>query len=346
MQREAEQFPVYGSYDAIVSGGGLTGAVCATALARAGGKVALIERRSALGWEIGRARRVFADLEQAAAFSSYIGDLLQGLRQKSSYRDGAMNASFAELVLDTWILDAGVDVLFHGWVSQLWERDGAVRGLVVGTKEGYQRLDAPVIIETDDIGRLIRPDYDRVSLQPQAFRSFMVCDCEPGEGAEYALPDGRKVTVRPLGGGQARVDIALSAGTVEERDRQFFADVRDALAVIRAAGDGMASAKVVFLSEEEWRPPGFRLSDERLYRKEDAPVGSLLARDSGPGRWKPRSLSAGQLAVPDRQGVMYAGPWLPASLELSDSEEAALLNRMLLGEAAAVFAARTASSAV
>lgn len=339
MMRNAERLPVYGSYDIVVSGGGLAGAVCAAALARAGKKVALVERRSALGWEIGRARRIFVGLDNAKSVSVYIRELLDGLNEKSRYRGGVVNAPFAELIFDRWVMDAGVDVLFHGWVSELRDNGGSTVGstvgLVVGTKEGYQRMDAPLIVETDDFGRLIGKEYARTRLRSGAVRSVLVCDCESAVEKEYTLPDGRKFTVRPQTDGLATVDIVLSAETAEERDREFYASLEETLEFMRRSAEGMSAAKVVFLAEEEWRTPAFCLAEERLFRGEPAAIGTLLSDEDGV--LKPRALCANQIALPDRPGVVYAGPWLPAVREASDTEEAEVLNRMLLGEATASF---------
>ncbi|MDF2671439.1 MAG: putative thiazole biosynthetic enzyme, partial [Paenibacillus sp.] len=116
--RGNQEIEVYGTYDVIVSGGGLIGLACATSLARLGCHVAIIERRSALGWEIGRARCSTVGLDQGTRKSPLIGEMVEELDRWSS-REGGVRASVAELLFDRWAMEAGIDVMFHGWSSRI-----------------------------------------------------------------------------------------------------------------------------------------------------------------------------------------------------------------------------------
>lgn len=59
-------------YDVVISRGGLTCLVTGASLAGHGYKVAIVERRSTLGWEIARARRVFVRLHEAQGCSTLV----------------------------------------------------------------------------------------------------------------------------------------------------------------------------------------------------------------------------------------------------------------------------------
>ena len=91
-------------FDVIVSGGGLTGVVCAVRLARSGRRVVLVERRGSLGWEIGRARRVFLDLTRWRSLSPTLQELEERFRRVHAMADGVLSAPVVELALDAWIL--------------------------------------------------------------------------------------------------------------------------------------------------------------------------------------------------------------------------------------------------
>ncbi|MDF2724995.1 MAG: FAD-dependent pyridine nucleotide-disulfide oxidoreductase [Paenibacillus sp.] len=340
MTATMHELPVYGEYDAIVSGGGLTGTVCAVELARSGMKVALVERRSALGWEIGRARRVFADL--SARTSPYVSDLWEKCRSQSG--SGTLRAPYAELALDQWVADAGVDVLFHGWATACHRMDGRTAGLIAGTKEGYVRLQAPLVIETDDHGRLIPAQYERSVEPPCRSRSFLLGGAEPASEAsdESAIADGgASLRVRPLPYGQAQVDVTLSSSTAAERETEFYNGIRKWLPLVRSAVPYLSKAKLLLISEEEWCPAAYRLTEPTLYEAAEGQgdigdIGSLWTKRNGV--WSEPGLTRKNIAAEPAGGVLYAGAWLPAYREhTGEDEELAVINRIQLGEAAASF---------
>ncbi|TMV45929.1 FAD-dependent oxidoreductase [Paenibacillus mesophilus] len=336
MKGVGDAIPVYGTYDAIVSGGGLIGIACATALARSGSKVAIVERRSAHGWEIGRARCATAGLERTQADSALVGELTKELARWSRH-DGGTRSSVAELLFDRWAMEADVDVMFHGWSSKIALRDGAVAGLIAGTREGYRLLNAPLVIETEDHGRLIDEDYAKTALARKVSRAFHMRNAKVDGTKEIVLPDGHTLLLRSESEGRARADIGLTALDSSGRNLEFHATIPEAVRAIREQVEGCGQAAVYYWAEEEWGGSAFRLEDG--FPAEDRPIGHLLEPFNGSLR--AAGLTAGDIAISRCKGLVLAGPWLPRYLAASTGQPAAemqtlsVINRMLLGEAAA-----------
>ncbi|MDF2713905.1 MAG: putative FAD-dependent oxidoreductase [Paenibacillus sp.] len=334
-----EELPIYGEYDAIVSGGGLIGVTCAVALGRSGKRVALVERRSTLGWELVRARRILGwPPAEKSISSSYLSDIAKaamlGSRQGSGF-----NAPAVELELDRWVLDADVDVMFHGWSRNVTESGGRVDGLVVGTREGYMRLLAPLVVETDDSGRLIDAHLPRLAVSRPIWRSCLLHNASLSGVRVIERENGRNISLRPLSKDHCRADILLKGEDLQSRDMEFHAALLEALPLIRGE-HGCESAKLYYLAEEEWSQPGFRLPAEAEPAGETV-IGQLLqgASPSSELSPTPQRLTSRHMVASRNKGLVLGGPWLPRYLDVSaDSEEAGVVNRVLLGEAIAAFA--------
>lgn len=364
MNRTSDPLPVYGEYDVIVSGGGLIGTTCAVALARSGQRVALVERRSALGWELVRARKVWSGQsgEQTAPVSSGFLTALSHAARLGSERGGGFNAPAVELELDRWVMDAGVDAMFHGWSRNITESGGRVDGLVVGTREGYTRLLAPLVVETDDSGRLIDADIPRLAVSGPIWRSCLLHDASLSGIRVIERENGCRISLRPLSENLCRADISLKGEDLQSRDMEFHAALPDALRLVRAVG-GCETAKLHYLAEEEWSQPGFRLSAEALPNggasaeqaseqvSEQVPeqtanrnaeaetVFGQLLRGAPHSPERTLGLTARHIAVSRNKGLVLGGPWLPCYLDASaGNEEAEVINRVLLGEAIAAYA--------
>lgn len=321
--------PVYGEYDVIVSGGGIIGVISAAAMAKAGKKVALVERRSLLGWEIGQARRLFAAIPSELTLSPYIQQLLDVLAEWPQ-RIEAVHAPVSELTFDKWLMEAGVDVLLNGWSTKVIEANGVVKGLVVGTREGYRYMLAPIVVETDEYGRLIDSGYEKTPLFPPVIRSMILSQISLAESVHWAFPDGRQLFVRPMSGNMCRADITLQDKDIAVRDREFHAAILETIESIRQRVEGGGQAQVCYLADEEWRMPSFQLQQGFMNR--DWPVGRLLANPA----MENVEIRACDLALSRIEGLLFAGPWLPCYIKASsDAEDIAIVNRFLLGEAVA-----------
>ncbi|MDF2720533.1 MAG: dependent oxidoreductase [Paenibacillus sp.] len=336
---------VYGTYDVVISGGGLTGIACAAALARAGKKTAIVERRSAFGWETGRARWSTAALASLPFQSALVGELAAELDRWRS-NDGGTRASVAELLFDRWAKESGIDVLFHGWSSRIAAAGGVVDGLIVGVREGYRLLQAPIVVETDDTGRLIDSGYSKHAALNGIYRTFHISHASLASAADLTLADGRRLRLRAESDRRACVEIELRGSNKADRLSEFHLSVPEAVQTIRSQVAGCEEAIAYYLAEEESGSPAFQLSDG-LDASDSRPIGSLL-RANGSG-WSSVGLTAGDIAVSANCGLVLAGAWLPCiaaaaadgnpldAKSASARQAAAVVNRMQLGEAAAAW---------
>jgi len=359
--------------DVVVSGGGVGGVACAAALAECGLKVAVVERRGALGWEVGRARRVFLNLEQAAASSAFAAELHRRLVELGAYKAGVIHAPIAEIVFDRMAVERGIEPLFHAWpvaavrgegadgeaesasdtaapVAKAAAAEGAADGngalgLLVATKEGYGLIRARAVVETDELGRLVDRAL-RAPLAPRPVRRSLVLggvdaaalEEEAERGTLRSAAERAQVDVRPIGDRFVQVDVSLTEPDYAERERAFPAVVRRTLEALRASHPAFAAAGIVYIADDEWGGPSFTLGAGAARAQNPAngaPAGVLFTR--GASGIESREIGAGELVFDGR--VILAGPWLPGFVEASNTEEVDVLNRICLGEAAARLAA-------
>lgn len=331
-------------FDVIVSGGGLTGVVCAVRLARSGRRVVLVERRGSLGWEIGRARRVFLDLTRWRSLSPTLQELEERFRRVHAMADGVLSAPVVELALDAWIRDAGVQPLFFTQAVRLATAEGVTTGATVATKSGYMQLTAPLVVETDQLGRLARDEALDLGLRPNsaprpapgsATHRSPVRSCiligVPAEAAQHAGPVAERlaarfgpsaVTVRPAFPGQVQLDLHPAGHTYADREHALATLIPEVLAEIRRV-PGWEQASLAYIADDEWAPPPFCLPGA-------PPQGARLGSLIGPAGHVPICESDVVAGAP--HGLYLAGPWIAKMVIASQTDELALINRILLGD--------------
>lgn len=324
-------FPVYGTFDAVVSGGGLCGAVCAVVLARQGARVLLVERRTALGWEVGRARRVFLDLDELSVLSEGLRELRDLLSQHQAYAEGVVQPAVAELALDHWLATSGCECLFQAWPVEIAVQNDRVAELIVATGEGYQRVITPCVVETDDNGRLVTGERT-VAVQRAVVRSVLLHGVEAPHAGDWEFAhDAHQVRVRTVFPGQAQLDVSLPQETYWEREQVFARLVPALLPRVRSHA-GFSGAWLAHIADEEWSLPALRVERPR----EEGPLlGHLLDADGA----RPAPVFTSDMVSRPVQGLYLAGPWL-ACCPPCPAEQIALANRVLLGEWAGALVAR------
>lgn len=148
--------PVVGSYDVVVCGGGPTGFIAAIAAARQGAKVALIEQYGFLG---GMAT---AGIVAPLSVFTYSGEkVIGGIPWEFCERLQAMGGGLIEkplgnvafepelykLCCQRMVLEAGVELYMHSYLSGCICEEGNVRQVIIENKNGTEAIEAKVFID-------------------------------------------------------------------------------------------------------------------------------------------------------------------------------------------------------
>ncbi|MGQ0731270.1 FAD-dependent oxidoreductase [Acidovorax sp.] len=182
------QVLVYHRCDVLVVGGGPSGTAAAIAAARAGAKVALLERYNHLGglstgglviwidrmtdWEGKLVIRGFAE----EVFSRLPADAVAGPERADwGSQDPAKAAHWAQRTASyhgivTWsptidperlkllsqemVLERGVKLIYHSWAAEPLMQDGKVTGVAFESKEGRMAIQAKVVVDATGDGDL------------------------------------------------------------------------------------------------------------------------------------------------------------------------------------------------
>jgi hypothetical protein len=220
----ARTIPTARSVDVLVVGGGTSGCTAAIAAARSGARVLLLDRYGFLGGTATAAMvGVFCGVYTCGPHSTH-QLLVGGLPREAMRRLEAVGAGFRyrprfqldhevfKVVLDRWLEEAGVEVLFHTMAVEVLIERGAIRGVVIENKGGRQAILAGRVIDAsgdgdvaalagapfekgDDDGRLQAPtmvfymggvDVERAMAVPgDTIRQLLI---EVGERGELSCP--------------------------------------------------------------------------------------------------------------------------------------------------------------
>jgi len=172
---QTKEVPVVGTYDVAVCGGGPSGLIAALAAARGGARTALIERYGFLG---GMAT---AGLVAPISVFNYNGRrIVDGLPWEFVQRLAAIggaeeerplgNITFApekyKLVAQRMLLEAGVTLYFHSYLTGCRKEGGRITHIVVENKSGAQAIGARYFI--DATGDADLAWHAGVAMQPAA----------------------------------------------------------------------------------------------------------------------------------------------------------------------------------
>jgi hypothetical protein len=162
------QTPVLGEYDVLVAGGGASGLVAAVAAARAGAKVALVERAGALGGTAttGMVAQYIGLFNGTVRCVGGIGYELTQRIEAAGGSDGFRRYTLAEasanpvtitnfpfnpevvkIVADEMAREAGVDVLLHSRVVRPLVEGQRVQGLVLENVSGRGALRSRMLVD-------------------------------------------------------------------------------------------------------------------------------------------------------------------------------------------------------
>ena len=141
----AESLPVIDEADVVVVGGGTAGFVAATAAARTGAKTILVERFGYLGGCLTTTYNTtpgwFTDSDGYQIIGGIPWEYIERMQAEGEcFLMGAKSPQIwppttKKVALDM-ITEAGVDLYFYTWVSDVIMDDGAIQGIVVQSKGG------------------------------------------------------------------------------------------------------------------------------------------------------------------------------------------------------------------
>ena len=150
-------------YDLIVAGGGLTGVAAAVSAARDGLSVLLIEKSGCLGGAMSNCLVYpFMMYWERDPKSGLRRNLSAGIftemreRQAAKARGDAdtLEPEYYKFILDDMVIEAGVDVLFHGTIYDIVTQDRKVKSVTAATKSGALTIEADFFADCTGDGEL------------------------------------------------------------------------------------------------------------------------------------------------------------------------------------------------
>src|SRR3990172_13194296 len=102
------------SYDVVVVGGGMAGPACAFRIAAAGRRVAVIERRSVLGWEI--TSSLNCNLQIDSLGETVLGhELIRQLSNRGGSIDHRLDPAVTEIALSRLLIENRIDLRLYSY---------------------------------------------------------------------------------------------------------------------------------------------------------------------------------------------------------------------------------------
>jgi flavin-dependent dehydrogenase len=139
-------------YDVTVLGGGLCGISTALALADAGKKVIVVERRAMPGWEVTASFSVgFADSEQPITHRIH-----QQINAMGAMICDRVDPAHFEILIDRMLQQAGVDLLLFAQPTGLQVVDGQATAVIIGHRAGEDLIRADAFVDATEQGILWR----------------------------------------------------------------------------------------------------------------------------------------------------------------------------------------------
>jgi glycine/D-amino acid oxidase-like deaminating enzyme len=242
------QIPVVQDVDVLVVGGGMSGCSSAVAAARDGARTLLVERYGFLGGTataamVGCICGLYTcgpDASQTQLIYGYAQDVMTrlekieaGFKYRHRYQ---LDHEVLKLVLDEWLVEAGVQLLFQTFVVQTLVEDNRVAGVIVENKGGRAAIRARIVIDASGDGDV-------------AFKAGVPWEKGDAQGQLQA-----PTYVFYMGG--VDIDRAMAVSEPEIKERQKAAIARGEFSFPRVSGSYSPAPKPGTVHVNMTRTPG------------------------------------------------------------------------------------------
>lgn len=159
----AESVPVIDEADVVVIGGGTAGFIAATAAARTGARTILVERFGYLGGCLTTTYNTgpgwFGDSDGYQIIGGIPWEYVERMQQegecflvgRNAYSPQIWPPTTKKVALDM-ITEAGVELYFYMWVSDVLKKDGIIQGIVVQSKGGRGIIRGKTFVDASGDG--------------------------------------------------------------------------------------------------------------------------------------------------------------------------------------------------
>jgi hypothetical protein len=211
----SKELPVVGEVDVLVAGGGPAGIAAATAAARTGARVMLVERYGYLGGLATGGLVLYMDGTFDRTGRRCIGGIYWEAMERLRAIGGLVaetparlhvDSELLKVVADEICLEAGVNLRLHSWVVEALVKEGRVQGVILESKSGRQAVLAQVCVDATgdcDVAAQAGAAYELHTMRMGLNAKIGGVDVEAFRGWQEDSPEHARAlhaTVRALGG--------------------------------------------------------------------------------------------------------------------------------------------------
>jgi len=197
----AKTFPIVAEAEVIVIGGGTAGLIAAIAAKRSGARTILVEREGFLGGALTGTYCTqpgfFGDSDENHIIKGIGWELMERLEQENAAIINRKNWKvqiFPETVKKVtleMVVDAGVDLYLHTYLSDVLIENGLIKGIVVQSKSGRQVITGKTFVDATgdaDVAFLAGAPVEQLDSDKlwQTSVDLKVCNVDPAKVIEWA----------------------------------------------------------------------------------------------------------------------------------------------------------------